>query len=49
MKNHFDTREEAEKYKQDHELFIMTVEYIPCFEKWALVFPLKAYITPVCK
>ena len=42
MKNYFDTREEAEKYRQKKELYVMVPEYLPCFGKWALVFPIKA-------
>jgi hypothetical protein len=42
VKEYFDTLEEAENYKQKHELTARTVEYIPCLRKWALVFPIKA-------
>ena len=42
MKNYFNTREEAEEYRQKKELYIRVPEYLPCFGKWALVFPIKA-------
>ena len=42
MKNYFDTREEAEEYRKNKELYVMVPEYLPCFGKWALVFPIKA-------
>lgn len=38
---HFDTKEEAEKYKEEHEHKVMIVAYLPCIKKWALVFDLK--------
>ena len=37
----FKTKEEAEKYREKHELYVMVAEYIPCRRKWALIFPLK--------
>ena len=42
MKNYFNTREEAEEYRQEKELYIRVPEYLPCFGKWALVFQIKA-------
>ena len=42
MKNYFETREEAEEYRKKKELYVRVPKYLPCFEKWALVFPLKA-------
>jgi hypothetical protein len=42
MKNYFNTREEAEKYRVKHELWVKVPEYIKCVKKWALVFPIKA-------
>ena len=42
MKNYFDTREEAEEYRQKKELYVMVPEYLTCFGKWALVFQIKA-------
>lgn len=42
MKEYFDTKEEAENYRLSHELYARAVEYIPCREKYALVFPIKA-------
>lgn len=38
----FKTKEEAEKYRIEHELYVMVAEYIPCRGKWALIFPLHA-------
>lgn len=42
MKNYFETREEAEEYRQEKELYVRAPEYLPCFGKWALVFKIKA-------
>jgi len=42
MKNYFNTKEEAEEYKEKHQLYVRVPEYIVCMNKWALVFPLKA-------
>ena len=44
MKNYFNTKEEAEAYRAEHELYVRVAEYLPCVQKWALVFPLKACI-----
>lgn len=41
---YFDTKEDAEKYREDHKHYAMVAEYIPCRGKWALVFPLNARI-----
>ena len=41
MKDDFGTREEAEEYRQEKELYVRVPEYLPCFGKWALVFPIK--------
>ena len=38
---YFDTKEEAEKYRDDHEHYVMVAEYIDCRKKWALVFQVK--------
>ena len=45
MKNLFNTREEAEKYRVEHELWVTAPEYIRFRNKWVLVFPLKGCIT----
>jgi hypothetical protein len=45
MKNYFNTKEEAERYRVKHELWVRVAEYIVCRNKWALVFPIKACIT----
>lgn len=37
----FDTKEECEKYKEEHEHKNMIATYLQCVKKWALVFPLK--------
>ncbi|MEG1894622.1 MAG: hypothetical protein RR162_00180 [Oscillospiraceae bacterium] len=37
----FDTKEEAEKYKKEHDYHSMVVEYLDCFKKWAIIFDLK--------
>ena len=42
MKNYFETREEAEEYRQKKQLYVMVPEYLTCFGKWALVFKIKA-------
>ena len=42
MKEYFDTREEAEEYRKKKELYVRAPEYLPCFNKWALVFQIKA-------
>lgn len=42
MKNHFKTKEEAIQYKEKRQLYNRVPEYIPCYQKWALIFPLKA-------
>ena len=44
MKNYFYTREEAEEYRREKELYVRVPEYLPCFGKWALVFPIEAKI-----
>ena len=44
-KNLFETKEEAEKYKEKHQLYVRVPEYIPCRKKWALVFPIKCKLT----
>lgn len=41
---YFETKEEAEKYKEEHEHYVMVAEYIECVKKWALVFDVKAQI-----
>lgn len=41
MKNLFNTKEEAEQYRVDHELWVMVPEYITCRKKWALIFLVK--------
>ena len=41
MKNYFETKEEAIRYKDKHQLCVRVPEYIECMKKWALVFPLK--------
>lgn len=41
---YFDTKEQAEKYRDKHEHYVMIAEYISCVGKWALVFNLKAQI-----
>lgn len=35
---YFNSKEEAEKYKSEHELYVMAAEYITCKKQWALVF-----------
>ena len=40
--NYFETKEEAETYRIEHELYARVAEYLPCVQRWALVFPLKA-------
>lgn len=42
MKEYFDTKEEAEEYRQKHELYARSVEYSTSCKKWMLVFPIKA-------
>lgn len=42
MKEYFDTRKEAEEYRQKKQLYVRVPEYLPCFGTWALVFPIKA-------
>lgn len=44
MKEYFNTKEEAEEYKQKHELYQRTVEYIPYRDKYALIFKIKAHV-----
>lgn len=39
---YFNSKEEAEKYKSEHELYVMAAEYITCKKQWALVFPVHA-------
>jgi len=39
--NYFNTKEEAEAYKEKHQLYVVVPEYIKCMNKWSLVFPLK--------
>ena len=41
---YFDTKEEAEKYKKEHEIYVKVPAYIACRNKWALIFPLKAEV-----
>lgn len=45
MKQWFKTEQEANEYKEKHQLFARVPEYIKGYEKWALVFPLKAHVT----
>lgn len=45
MKNYFDTQEEAEKYKEENQLYVRVPVYIECRRKWALVFPLEPHLT----
>ena len=40
MKEYFNTKEEAEAYKEKRQLFPYAAEYIAVRNKWALVFPL---------
>ena len=42
MKQHFDTKEEAEEYRQKYELYARSAEYLSYIGKWVLVYPLKA-------
>lgn len=44
MKEYFDTKEEAEEYRQKHELYARTVEYLTSRGKYALVFNIKAQV-----
>lgn len=39
---YFKSKEEAEKYKSEHELYVMAAAYIACKKQWALVFPVPA-------
>lgn len=39
---YFKSKEEAEKYRTEHELYVMAAEYIACKKQWALVFPVSA-------
>lgn len=39
--NHFKTKWEAERYRDDHGLYVMVPEFIRCKGSWALVYPLK--------
>ena len=41
MKQYFDTKEEAEEYRQKHGLYARVAE-LTSIGKWALVFPIKA-------
>lgn len=38
---HFDTKEAAEKYRDEHELYVMIPYYFSTFKKWALIFDIK--------
>lgn len=44
MQPYFETKEAAEEYKRKHNICAMVPEYLPCFNQWALVFPIKAQI-----
>lgn len=41
IKNHFETKDEALKYKAERQIYNMVPEYLTCVKKWALVFPIK--------
>jgi len=38
---YFDSKEEAEKYRDSNEHYVMVAEYIACKQKYALVFQVK--------
>jgi hypothetical protein len=44
MKYSFATRQEAEAYKEKHQLRNMVVEHIEYMDKWAIVYPIKSYL-----
>lgn len=44
MKQYFDTKEEAEQYREKHELYARTVEFIPYLDKYVLNFNIKAKV-----
>lgn len=41
MKYSFKTKEEAEAYKEKHELKVMVVRWNDVFNKWVLIFDIK--------
>lgn len=47
MKSYFGTEQEANNYKEKHQLFGRVPEYIQSAGKWALVFPIKAHVTVI--
>lgn len=47
MPNLFNTEQEANEYKEKHQLFGRVPEYIEGTGKWGLVFPLKAHVTVI--
>jgi hypothetical protein len=47
MASLFKTEQEANEYKEKHQLFGRVPEYIKGTGKWALNFPLKAHVTVI--
>lgn len=45
MRQKFDTEQEALEYKDKHQLFGRVPAYLQGYDKWALVYPLKAHVT----
>jgi hypothetical protein len=45
MNKLFNTEQDALAYKVKHQLFILVPEYIECYGKFALVFPLKCHVS----
>jgi hypothetical protein len=47
MSRLFDTEQEASDHKTQHQMFQVVPEYLRCYRKWALVFPIKAHVTVI--
>lgn len=45
MKSQFNSEQDANDYKAKHQLYGRVAEKSGSTEKWALVFPIKAFVT----
>ena len=41
-KTYFISKEEAEEYRASHKLYARKAEYLPCVDRWALVFDIRS-------